>query len=67
MNVAIPKSLDKQLRQRARWCGVAKTEYARVALMQALREEDNEMIEEMQLWDEASLQDFQQFAKEYSL
>ena len=62
MNVVIPKSLEKQVRQRALRHGVTETEYVRVALKQAI-EEENGMAAEMQLWDEASLQDFNRFAK----
>ncbi|MDO8481464.1 MAG: hypothetical protein Q7S75_00040 [bacterium] len=62
MNVVIPKSLVKQVRQRAQKHGVTETEYVRVALKQAI-EGDNDMAEEMSLWDTASLQDFDRFAK----
>jgi len=67
MYVVIPKSLERQVRQPARWRGVTETEYVRVALKQAIAEEDTEIVSETRFWDEAPLQDFQQFAKEYRL
>ena len=66
MNVVIPKSLEKQVRQRARRHGVTETEYIHVALKQAIAEE-NDVAEEMRMWDVASLQDFERFAKAHRL
>ncbi|MDO8514021.1 MAG: hypothetical protein Q7S50_00585 [bacterium] len=66
MNVVIPKSLEKQVRQRAQRHGVTQTEYVRTALKQAI-EAENDMAAEMRLWDETSLRDFAQFAKARNL
>lgn len=66
MNVVIPKNLEKQVRQRAQRHGVTETEYIRVALKQAI-EEENGMAAEMRPWDEASLHDFERFAKTHRL
>ena len=62
MNVVIPKSLEKQVRTRARSHGVTETEYVRTALKQAI-EAENDVAAEMQAWDVASLADFERFTK----
>ena len=62
MNVVIPKSLQKQVRTRARRFGVTEMEYVRTALKQAIEAEEAMAID-MQAWDAASLIDFEKFTK----
>jgi len=66
MNVVIPKSLQKQIRQRAQERGVTEQAYVKTALAQAVQAEES-LAEEMRPWNEAYLHDFAKFAKKHKL
>ena len=66
MNVVIPKSLQQQVRKRAQKRGVTETAYIHTAIKQAIKEEDD-LHAEMQMWEQASLQDFAKFVKKHKL
>jgi metal-responsive CopG/Arc/MetJ family transcriptional regulator len=61
MNVTIPKTLQKQVQKRAKKSGLSEAEYVRRALKETIAAEDD-LAEEMELWELSSLQDFNRFA-----
>lgn len=66
MNLVIPETLRKQVSRRARKHGVSEAQYIQTAIKQTIAAEDD-MVEEMQLWEGSSLHDFARFAKQHKL
>ena len=66
MSVVISKQLQKQVRTRAQRRGVTEAEYVRLALKETIAAEDDLALE-MQLWERASLHDFNEFAKKHGI
>ena len=66
MNVVIPKTLQKQVQKRAQKRGISETKYIRDVITNALAI-DEELDEEMRLWEQASIHDFNVFAKKHKL
>ena len=66
MNLVIPKRLEKQVRERARKYGVSEDIYVRDVLVHALKS-DESLDEEMHEWENASICDFNAFAKKHTL
>ena len=62
MNLVIPVTLRKQVQRRARKNGITEAAFIHTAIKQAIAAEDD-MAEEMQLWEGSSLLDFDRFVK----
>lgn len=65
MNLVIPETLRKQVSRRARKQGISEAQYIHTAIKQTIAAEDD-MAEEMQLWEGSSLQDFSRFTRQCS-
>ena len=78
MNVVIPKTLQKQVRERARKHGVSERDYVAQALTRFIESDDTanfyqksgfdaDLAEELALWNRASQEDFEKFAQKHKL
>ena len=66
MNLVIPKTLQIQVQRRAKKHGITEVEYIRTAIKQTIEAEDD-LATEMELWERASLYDFNEFVKKHKL
>ena len=66
MNLVIPETLRKQVSRHARKRGISEAQYIHTAIKGAIAAEAD-MTEEMQLWENSSLQDFARFAKQHKV
>ena len=66
MNLVIPETLRKQVSRRARKQGISEAQYIHTAIKGAIAAEDD-MADEMQLWEGSSLSDFARFAKQHKV
>ena len=66
MNMTMPKTLQKQVKQHAQKYGLSESAYVRTVLKQAIAAE-NDLTAEMELWEQASLHDFSTFAKKNNI
>ncbi|MEK7480468.1 MAG: hypothetical protein AAB665_04255 [Patescibacteria group bacterium] len=66
MNVVIPETLRKKVRERARKHGVTEAAYIHTVIREAVSADDD-LEEEMQLWERSSLRDFGRFAKKHKV
>ncbi|MEK9153839.1 MAG: hypothetical protein AAB798_00030 [Patescibacteria group bacterium] len=64
--IAIPRQLQTRVRRHAREYDVTPAEYVRTALENALKN-DEELSAEMEAWENASIRDFNAFAREHKL
>ncbi len=66
MNLTIPRQLQTRLRKHVRDFDVSANEYVTTALERALKEDD-ELAVEMQMWESASISDFNAFARKHKI
>lgn len=64
--VEIQKRLHARIREKARKYGISESAYIRDALVRAL-ESEKELEVEMRPWEEASLRDFDAFARKHNV